>query len=283
MVAGRKPGDLPGDPPRPGAACIAVRFEISGATQALLRDARMVLAEEAGERLGNDAFIAALCRAVLDGPREAFEGRARYQIALTTCETCERTTQDGGGRQFDVTPTELELARCDAQHVGRVDAEAPARAHQDISPAVRRLVWRRDHGSCVVPGCRATRYLDVHHLQWRAHGGDHTPRNLAVCCRAHHTAIHDGRLVVTGDMSAGLRFTHADGRTYGEPRQDHAQENSQFLRDACSALRGLGFQAAVAERAVAAAASHVGPTATVMQLIRAALGSLAPRRGRDPT
>lgn len=266
MVAGRRPGDLPGDPPTPGAARLAVRFEISGATQALLRDARIALAEENRERLDDDAFVAALCRAVLDGGRDADQGRARHQIALSTCPTCERSTQDGGGRAIDVTPAELELARCDAQHLGDLDAATPTRAHQDITPAVRRFVWRRDHGACVVPGCRATRFLDVHHLRWRSHGGDHTPDNLAVCCRGHHTSIHEGRIVVTGDPSSGLTFAGPDGRPYGA-----APPDPQLLDDATSALRQLGFPAAIARGAVLAASSHVGPGAQVMELIRAAL------------
>jgi 5-methylcytosine-specific restriction endonuclease McrA len=92
----------------------------------------------------------------------------------------------------------------------------PARATQDIPPSVRRVVWRRDHGKCVVPGCRSTRFLDLHHIVYRSEGGDHSPDNLCLTCFAHHDAEHEGRLVIRGRVSTGLTFTHADGRPYGE-------------------------------------------------------------------
>jgi len=270
MTAGRRPGALPGDPPQPGAVRHAIRFEVSGATLALLRDARIALASETDERLDDDALIAAMCRAVLDGPRDADQGRARHQVATTTCDTCERAWQDGGGVPVEITPTELEIARCDAQHLGRLDAETPARAYQDIPPAVRRLVCRRDHGRCFVPGCRSAQHLDLHHIRWRIRGGDHTADNLAVCCGAHHRAIHDGRLIVTGTISSGLKFTHDDGRPYGAPPV------APPIPEAIAAVRKLGFTAAEARAAVTFAASHMGSGASVVEVIRAALRSLRP-------
>jgi hypothetical protein len=196
MVTGRKKGDLPDAPVEPGAARHVVRFEVSGETLALLRDARIAIADTTGEQLDHDALLAVLCRSVLDGGGGAAPERARSQIAMTICEVCQRGWQDGGGTVIEVEPTVIERAWCDAQHVGRVDAAMPARATQDIAPSVRRQVWRRDHGRCVVPGCRSARFLDVHHVEWRAEGGDHSPDNLCLLCFAHHQAVHDGRLVI---------------------------------------------------------------------------------------
>jgi hypothetical protein len=253
MVAGRKKGDLPDTPVAPGATRHVVRFEVSGETLALLRDARIAIADATGEQLDHDALLAALCRSVLDGGEGAEPRRARNQIALTICEVCQRGWQDGGGSAIDVEPKVIERARCDAQHVGRVGAAEPARATQDISPSVRRQVWRRDHGRCVVPGCRSARFLDVHHVEWRAEGGDHSPDNLCLLCFAHHQAVHEGRLVIRGRVSTGLTFTHEDGRAYGM-----APSEPQVIADAVSAVRNLEFTAAQARSAVAAAASHVG-------------------------
>jgi hypothetical protein len=194
-----------------------VRFAVSGETLALLRDARIALTEASGERPDDDALIATLCRAVLDRGDGGAASRARHQIALTICEACDRAWQDGGGQAIEVAPEVVERARCDAQHLGRVDAAVPARATQDISPSVRRQVWRRDHRRCVVPGCRSTRFLDLHHIEWRRDGGDHSADNLCLTCTGHHRAIHEGRLVIRGRVSTGLVFLHADGRPYGAP------------------------------------------------------------------
>ncbi len=42
-----------------------------------------------------------------------------------------------------------------------------ARATQTIPPAIRRQVVRREHGRCAVPGCRCSRFLDIHHIRPR--------------------------------------------------------------------------------------------------------------------
>jgi hypothetical protein len=60
-----------------------VRFELPAETFALLRLARMVLDDEHGTNLPDDAFVAALCNAVLDGaPTGEPTGRAKFQISL---------------------------------------------------------------------------------------------------------------------------------------------------------------------------------------------------------
>ena len=126
---------------------------------------------------------------------------------------------------------------------------------------VRRLMWQRDHGPCKVPGCGASRYLDLHHLQWRTNGGDHRPINLILLCGAHHRAHHDGKLRIDGDSPDRLLFTHADGTAYGTHR----------VADAQSALRNLGFKSAEATAAVQRAQAHVGPDASLQDFIRVCL------------
>ena len=136
------------------------------------------------------------------------------------------------------------------------------------------IAWRRDHGRCVVPGCRSARFLDVHHVEYRSEGGDHSPDNLCLLCRAHHKAEHEGRLVICGRVSSGLTFTHADGRPYGTPPTVASGVDPAVIDDAVAALRGTGFTAGQARGAVAAAASHVGVGATLEDLIRGAFQQL---------
>lgn len=97
-----------------------------------------------------------------------------------------------------------------------------------------------------------------------------TPQTTSRSARgAHHRAIHEGRLNVTGAISSGLTFTHDDGRPYGAPP-------TASMPDAIAAVRKLGFTAAEARAAVTFAESHVGPAAPVVEVIRAALKSLRP-------
>src|SRR5262245_29256524 len=65
--ANHRPGDDPNDPPDPEVHRHVVRFELAAETFALLRQTRVVLDDEDGTNLEDDAFISALCRAVLDG------------------------------------------------------------------------------------------------------------------------------------------------------------------------------------------------------------------------
>ena len=170
LVAGRRRGDLPTDPPVPDLKPQIVRFEITTATLTRLREVQQVLADECGGQLDDDALVSAMCDAILDGHESADDGgRARHQIITTVCEQCSQAWQNGGGRELAITETDLAIAECDAQRLGS-DRE-PGKAAQDIAPRVRRFVLLRDHRRCTVPGCRAARHIDVHHIQPQYLGG----------------------------------------------------------------------------------------------------------------
>lgn len=199
LVADRRPGDRPDDPPSPEARMHVVRFELSAETFALLRQANTVLDDEHGTNLPDDAFVAALCSAVLDkAPQAEPTGRAKFQIAVTVCQRCRQGWQEGAGARIAIDATAVDRALCDAQHIGSIDGEEPERAHQDIPPSVARLVWRRDGGRCRVDGCRSSRGLELHHLIHRADGGGHDASNIVLLCSACHLAHHRGALTIRG-------------------------------------------------------------------------------------
>jgi hypothetical protein len=61
-----------------------------------------------------------------------------------------------------------------------------------ISPAQRTALAVRD-GGCVFPGCqRPLAWCDAHHLWHWIDGGPTDLPNLALLCRAHHRAVHEG-------------------------------------------------------------------------------------------
>ncbi|HKE13911.1 MAG TPA: hypothetical protein VKB80_03525, partial [Kofleriaceae bacterium] len=161
MVSGRKRGGRPTDRPEPVTRHV-LRLEVSSDALAAFRDARRRIELEVGHSLDDDAAILMLAQYALRGSDDP--GRAPYQVAMTVCVDCGRGTRDGSGKELDVEPHRIEAARCDAQEVDltHVGAGAPAPATQTIPPRIRRLVWRRDHGRCQVPGCRAAKFLEVH-------------------------------------------------------------------------------------------------------------------------
>lgn len=269
LVAGRRPGALPDSPKEAAVERHVLRFEVSGETLVSFREALAKLRRAAGEHLDDDAILLLLTRYVLGGPSD--DGRARYQVVLDVCSDCQRMRQVADGELVEVSQAAAEMARCDAQwlasaHVGTAAAgggsegsananvhgaaQGAAKATQDVTPAVRRAVLRRDHHRCQVPGCSHATWVDVHHIDARADGGGHEATNLLTLCGAHHRAIHEGTLSVTKAANGDLLFTHADGAQYGElPIAPVAVLQARAFR----ALRGLGF----GERDVRSALSRV--------------------------
>ena len=286
LVADRRPGDRPDDPPDPQARTHAVRFELSADTFALLRQARTVLDSEHAMNLSDDEFVAALCSAALEGAKGTEStGRAKYQVAVTVCRRCGQGWQEGAGVQVAIEPAATERALCDAQHIGSIDGAVPERAHQDIPPSTARLVWRRDGGRCRVPGCRSARALELHHIVHRADGGSHDASNICVLCSSCHLAHHRGALMISGtaDQLEVRRpgeapqttniGAHVDAPGPG-PKATSGTESQVTKLDAAilrtqvrAALTGPGWKPAIAHAAVDAAMAAQGAETTLERLI----------------
>ena len=277
LVAGHEKGDLPEDPPKPELERRVLRFEVRPATLAFVRKARAALEAAIGDRLDDDAFIAALCAASLEGNDSKPGSVAKYQIATIICVQCKRGQRDANGVTVDLDAADVERAECDAQRIGRIDAGGhPDRATQDIPPRTRRLVWRRDHERCVVPGCRSSKHLERHHIVPREAGGRHDPENLCLLCGAHHDAHHRGLLEISGTAPGKLAFKRRDGAHVGAPSQ---LAIATMRVEARSALVKLGYTPSIASAAVQAAYAPVGVEVTLERLVREALRRCS---GGDP-
>ena len=194
LVRTHRKGELPTDPGDPDLKPRRLQFEVSTATDALLRQARQALANERGRFIGDDEFLAAMAAALLEGgANDNDQGRAKFQVRVTTCDACSRTYFEGGGRKIAVSDADAARADCDAQRIG--DDE---RAAQDIAPKTRRDVLHRDGGKCTVPRCRSARFIEVHHIVPRSDGGSHDASNLTSLCDGHHKALHEGKLQLSG-------------------------------------------------------------------------------------
>jgi hypothetical protein len=210
-VSQREPGDLPTDPPRPDAAPMRMSFEVKPETYALFRQVWKQLESECGHSLEGDALMSAVLNAAASPPdSEARKGRAKFQIAITRCDSCKRAVQHGAGRKFAIGKAALERAECDAQIIGSLDGD-PETATQEVPPRVRRLVMKRDGERCQVPGCRSALFLEVHHIVHREHGGSNDPSNLLVLCGGHHDLHHEGFITIGGHAPDGLTF-HSGSR-----------------------------------------------------------------------
>src|SRR5688572_581998 len=103
---------------------------------------------------------------------------------------------------------------CDASRVvmrhdadGRV-VEIGART-RTVPPALRRALQHRDRG-CRFPGC-SVRFGQGHHIRHWAQGGPTTLSNLAMLCRRHLRAVHEGGYQVERLPEGELEFRRPNG------------------------------------------------------------------------
>ena len=104
------------------------------------------------------------------------------------------------------------------------------RRSRTIAPALRRALKRRD-GGCRFPGCTHTRFVDGHHIQHWADGGETCLENLVLLCRHHHRLIHEGGFRVERVRHSFL-FTDPHGIEVPATAEKRSRGNVVSLFDA---------------------------------------------------
>ena len=64
-----------------------------------------------------------------------------------------------------------------------------------VTPQLKRALDIRDR-TCQFPGCCEAHYVDYHHIQHWAEGGETSKRNLIKLCHYHHDVLHEGKYVI---------------------------------------------------------------------------------------
>ncbi len=131
-VASRLPGDGPRDAGDASRIPHRLSFAVSPETIALFRDLQARVRSDLGGHVDDDTLLFELARRALrsgsgGGPQD--EDRASYQVAVSRCDVCGRTSIDAGGESEVVDPAVAEMFDCDHQHVGRVDGAEVKNPH----------------------------------------------------------------------------------------------------------------------------------------------------------
>jgi hypothetical protein len=229
---------------------------------------------DAGDHLGiNDELAGANFARIDTGNADQLERAVRAVRGTGEVARAHAPLGRGAGKVAHADARGVNAGEHAHAHMGR-EAGGPRaglkrrRATQGTPPAIRREVFWRDRGRCVVPGCRNATYVDLHHLELRSEGGDNDPDNLVVLCGAHHGAVHRGRLRIDGKVSRGLRVCHADGTVYGlMPAPALADAGAR----AFAGLRSLGFSEKEARASLERALSSAPTNATAEMLLRSAV------------
>ncbi len=114
--------------------------------------------------------------------------------------------QDGTG----ISGATLLRLACDTSLlVARTDVDGRVldlgRRSRTVSPTMLRALRLRDR-RCRFPGCRSAAFVDAHHIEHWADGGETSIDNLVLVCHAHHVALHEGGFAVERGPDGGFVF-----------------------------------------------------------------------------
>lgn len=144
-----------------------------------------------------------------------------YQVVVHVDERALR-----GERSADADPSAegradlpVETVRrlcCDGMVIPIRDGEngtplSLGRKRRTISTALKRALLSRDV-HCRFPGCTHARFVDAHHVQHWALGGETSLENLMLLCSHHHRLVHEGGFRIITDHEGKRFFRRPDGR-----------------------------------------------------------------------
>jgi hypothetical protein len=119
------------------------------------------------------------------------------------------------GESFLSSETARRLS-CDAGVVDVVEDEhgtplSVGRRRRTISGALKRALHKRD-GVCGYPGCTNRLFLEGHHIQHWADGGETSLQNTALLCSFHHRYVHEYGYSIELGPDQRPRFRDRHGR-----------------------------------------------------------------------
>jgi hypothetical protein len=219
-------------------------------------------------------------------------------LHLHECRHCRKVEIDGS-----VGPVPLSLGLTATFRDDAFVQDAKGDVSRTIPSRIRRRVYARDRGTCVVPGCGARGFLQNHHegeRGWKETG--HDEELLFLLCTAHHALRHEGWLRIGGTVSTGLRWLNASGKElegpevstwWPEPPATSSPSPSEVevanttchprvretaspahaadaVRDARLALRAMGMKLKEGDALICVALSQLPADATASEILTAA-------------
>ncbi len=180
-------------------------------------------------------------------------GGDKYMVNIHT--DIETLKEDGSGAEVEIedrghvpAETSRRLAcDCSIVHWHENNQGEPlniGRKTRSIPPAIRRALKRRDQG-CRFPGCTCIRFVDAHHIQHWADGGETSMDNLVLLCRTHHRLVHEAGYGVRFQAGKGAVFSLPDGKTIPQGPDTRSRGNV-FTLQASNHKSGLSITPATA-------------------------------------
>ena len=212
-----EPADISSETPQGVDPVVAQPHPIATRrADALERVAETFLAGEKGERTGGDRYLVNI-------HTEVDTLTANGKGAESECEDCGNVSAETSRRMA-----------CDASvvHWHETKSGEPlsiGRKSRSIPPAIRRAIKRRD-GGCRFPGCTCSKFVDAHHIQHWADGGETRMDNLVLLCKRHHRLVHEGGFDVQTLPDREIWFIYPDGRTLPASRDGRFRGIADTIR-----------------------------------------------------
>ena len=214
----REPADVRWTSPE----SVELRLVLPAATWALLQRALEGARRQVESSLSDAEALEAVAREALAGQTaESDRGDVRNMVVFYECASCRRTELETGAGAVELDPAAAAARTCGATACALADEGRAVTVGGAIPAAVRRAVLLRDRARCRAPGCTRRRFVDVHHVRHREHGGEHSRSNCVTLCTSCHERVHDGRLVLEGDAERELVFRDARGDRLGATPGGH--------------------------------------------------------------
>ncbi|MGA8204271.1 MAG: DUF222 domain-containing protein [Woeseiaceae bacterium] len=168
-------------------------------------------ADESWSAQRADALIA-MARAYLAEDRESPVGASdNYRVTVHV----DSTALAGGQGRSGLPIESVKRLCCDGETVTIVeDADGEplnvGRKTRVVPTAIRRALWARDRG-CTFPACHRKRFVDAHHVQHWAAGGETSLANMLLLCDRHHRMVHEEGYRIVKDYGDRWCFLRPDG------------------------------------------------------------------------
>ncbi len=185
-----------------------------------------------------DALVQ-MARDTLAGRNGEGTSSDNYQVIVHV----DANALSGAGGEADLPLPTVKRLCCDGVVTPLIEDEERRPLHVGrkqrlVTGALKKALFARDR-CCTFPGCHHTRFLDSHHIQHWADGGETTLDNLLVLCTTHHTLVHEGGFSIQQHRSGRYFFVRPDGRPVVLPMPSSAEDrDTPDVATSLAAIRG---------------------------------------------
>jgi Domain of unknown function (DUF222) len=179
-----------------------------------------------------DAFVTLLKEYLEGSAGDTRRSSDRYLVNIHV----DQSALAGGVGRASVPIETVKRLCCDGRAVVLTETEdgeplSIGRQSRVIPKGIDRAVRARDRHTCRFPGCRNRRFVDIHHIEHWANGGETAVETLMLLCSKHHALLHEGGFRIAKDFRDRWTFYRPDGIAVPETGY-HARDLVDDDRDA---------------------------------------------------